>query len=352
MSEKEEQPVAKKLCSIEEDLKVIVGCGNKEEIRWYHAASLAAKSKVIDAMLATPMKEKDTRVIAFTDISPKEWDKIMKFIESPLAARRMTVRDAMEVARLYDHYEFSDGIALCDAVLEDFVHGLNKAEEENRLDIDLVVDAVVVAHEANLDAAFLKSMVYIFAKMRSSKIPYGRTMFTEHHLERMKLSVLKALDMDVPFIEEGDDLELTTEFFERPNFPSEFVHRSKNWHTFRTLIGFVSHLKLSGVGVFDGTYQDRETEKKGIEYSYDSYGTGVWWGDTNWKISIVKDEQGWAIVREEVENPERRIACWRSPCSANLPLPPKNGWKPVDPMVRGEPTITYVLEKQRSTVMY
>jgi len=37
------------------------------------------------------------------------------------------------------------------------------------------------------------------------------------------------------------------------------------------------------------------------------------------------------------------VVCWIAPCSINLNFPPQNGWKAVDPLARGEPKISYIL---------
>ena len=55
---------AKKLRSCDPDLKVVLGCDAETiscaaTIEWHHSQNLASKSKYIDAMLSTPMKEKD-----------------------------------------------------------------------------------------------------------------------------------------------------------------------------------------------------------------------------------------------------------------------------------------------------
>eukprot|EP00579_Thalassiosira_antarctica_P032205 CAMPEP_0202003768 /NCGR_PEP_ID=MMETSP0905-20130828/9271_1 /ASSEMBLY_ACC=CAM_ASM_000554 /TAXON_ID=420261 /ORGANISM="Thalassiosira antarctica, Strain CCMP982" /LENGTH=125 /DNA_ID=CAMNT_0048560981 /DNA_START=9 /DNA_END=383 /DNA_ORIENTATION=- len=100
---------AKKLRSSEPDLKVVLGSGDAESIQWHHSQTLASKSKYIDAMLSTPMKEKDEYIISFPDIDPETWQKMMKYIENLVAARQMNARDALDVALFYDKYEFVEG---------------------------------------------------------------------------------------------------------------------------------------------------------------------------------------------------------------------------------------------------
>ena len=93
---------AKRLRSSEPDLKVILGSSDDETVQWYHAPTLASKSNYIDTMLAVPMRERDDYVISFPDIEPDVWAKMMKFLDSPIAAREMSAKDVVEVAPLYD----------------------------------------------------------------------------------------------------------------------------------------------------------------------------------------------------------------------------------------------------------
>ena len=71
----------------EPDLKVVVGAGDDTVTKWYYSQTLASKSKYIDTVLSTPMSESQTKTISFPDIQPNIWDKMMLFLDSPLAVR-------------------------------------------------------------------------------------------------------------------------------------------------------------------------------------------------------------------------------------------------------------------------
>ena len=123
----EGEPESKKIRSSEPDLKVIIGSdeAEKEEAgadgeddaeqkprvvtKWYISQTLATKSMYIDALLAAPMKESESRTITFPDISPDTWDLMIRFVDDPVAARRMKPEDVVRVAKFYDKYEFSGG---------------------------------------------------------------------------------------------------------------------------------------------------------------------------------------------------------------------------------------------------
>jgi hypothetical protein len=123
---------AKKLQSSNPDLNVIVGSGSGDgsEIETetktpcqrhycYVAANLAAKTKYIDIMLSMPMMECESRNIFFPDIDPSAWDEKMKFIDDPVAAHQMNIKDVLK--------------NLCNVVLSEYFKLLNKKikEEEN-----------------------------------------------------------------------------------------------------------------------------------------------------------------------------------------------------------------------------
>ena len=60
---------------------------------------------------------------------------------------------------------------------------------------------------------------------------------------------------------------------------------------------------------------------------------------------------GWAIVGKTLpeidengdENDDTVVTkiLWRCPNSQNIPLPPRDGWIPVDDLAHGEPTVSY-----------
>jgi hypothetical protein len=76
------------------------------------------------------------------------------------------------------------------------------------------------------------------------------------------------------------------------------------------------------------------------------------WAGVEVTFEITKERDNWVIIRETIGEQDEdgdvdydslvRTICWESPCSANLFLPPKDNWRPVDPLARGNPTIEYV----------
>lgn len=120
------------LRSIEADLKVIVGGDPMEDhnsgtiqVYWYVSSVLASQSGYVDTYLSTSVptnndsnpSKNDHTEIHFSDITPSQWERMMRFLTNPLALESMTIEDAIELALLYDQYEFPIGIKICDDVL-------------------------------------------------------------------------------------------------------------------------------------------------------------------------------------------------------------------------------------------
>lgn len=78
------------LKSSEPDLEIVVG--KEKEVLHYHSVIMASYSEYIDTMLSTPMKEQDTKTLSFPDIQPREWKKMIAFLE-PGGNRNMNLQD-------------------------------------------------------------------------------------------------------------------------------------------------------------------------------------------------------------------------------------------------------------------
>ena len=121
MSNKDEEPPAKKLRFSEPDLQIVLGTDEDVSTIKVHSLLLANKSRYIDTMLSTPMREQETRTVSFPDISPAIWEKMNKFLDDPLAIRKMKIEDVLDVALFYDKYEFTQGTKLCEDIMLDYL---------------------------------------------------------------------------------------------------------------------------------------------------------------------------------------------------------------------------------------
>ena len=176
------------LRSMDADLKVIVGgeCGEGDEqveskVYWHYSPTLASQSGYVDALLSTPLRtnvggsSSDHREIAFPDISPSQWERMIQFITDPLVFQSITVEDALELAGPYDQYEFHTGIKVCDEVLsKKALFGVVWSDFEKIYDrekinaicfdidyLDQCVDAIVVSHTANLKKTLHRGKLWL-----------------------------------------------------------------------------------------------------------------------------------------------------------------------------------------------
>ena len=365
----DDERVAKKIRSSDPDLKVVLGEGEDANFQLHHSQTLATKSKYIDAMLSTPMKESDEHKITFPDITLGTWQKMMLFLDSPLAARKMTVKDALEVASIYDKYDFLEGSELCDAVMSDYFKSTRKMEETSTLDLDLIIELVNVAHKSNLEGAFKAGINYIWDKMTSVDRRIGRLMFTESMLTSLKPALIYARDnrqsLELHDVHERNVMS-ATQTFEDDSFAKEFVSSCQQWDEFNLWRRCISHIELSGStceadGEFGKDISCWDRYRPENERSTKWGGQNVHWRIQHWTRQhrdndCGDDFEGWAIVRRSLPTefdddgfavPESIIKkkCWVAPYSKNYRRPPCKGWVSVDPLARGKPKIKYVLNE-------
>jgi len=359
----EGEPEPKRIRSSEPDLKVVIGseddnsgAGDGERkiggndgaekqpasmvTKWYHSQALATKSKYIDTLLAAPMKESESRTITFPDITPATWELMMKFIDNPLASRTMKAKDVVKVATYYDKYEFTGWTELCDHVLEEYF--TLSALTPN---IDFIVDAVVVAKDANLHKSFVAGMPLIRDLLSSTDVPLGRTAFTVEHMRKLAPLMNEAAD-EARFLGGRYDVKSDA-------FPDKFVGDCSEYFAHQTLVSFISCIKLSGSNC-DGESADGNF-KKGNDYSF-WLKEGVPFGAPQQRRKVLyfdgqgqevsirrrSKEEGWTIILKKASTDVETVV-YRVPHSGNLPLPPSNGWVSVHPLTEGRLCLRYRL---------
>ena len=58
-------------------------------------------------------------------------------------------------------------------------------EKDQSLDVGSIVNAIEIAHNANLKVALSTGVKYCVEKMRSANVPYGSTMFSKDHMKTL-----------------------------------------------------------------------------------------------------------------------------------------------------------------------
>jgi hypothetical protein len=299
----------KRLRSSDPDLQIILGSGANTSTQSYHSQSLALKSKYIDTMLSTPMRGEQNRLtITFPDICPAVWEKMISFIDDPLAARSMKAEDVRDVAVFYDKYEFTLGCKLCDQVLMDYLssESLKKLEQAYELDLDLIIDLTEVAHNANLSKAFERGISYLGGKLRGGiywslpGTPYDRVMFTEEHVSRI-FPLLKHCPLPNDYITSiSFHLNCANmnreEMFEQPGIEKVYVSSSHQQLQYRLLRKCISHIELTGSTCnADGIFEREEYEC----YTYEGGDRTATWGRERVKFAILIMDREMGGKKEE-----------------------------------------------------
>jgi hypothetical protein len=356
-------PARKRLKSSEPDLKITVG-GNltatatatddddvdvnekKHAVEyWYHSIIMANHSNYIDAMLASPMKESKTYEISFPGIAPSTWEAMMKFLEGPIAVRLMTAKDVMEVAPVYDQYDFHQGRELCGHVLKEYFED----EEKILSDLDAFIDAILLADAVHLDEAKRVGRIWLMDALQETRILVGTTAFTTGHMKKLAPLIAKEESLfDV--VKSSLRCVETKEDILSPLFPHLFVTTYSSLQASELLHTMIHLVKLSG----SESNADGRFERDCSDGPYYSERTGRLNGVEVY-FNIVLYDSGWAITGAtdpeldadgaEVEDSVVETILWQCPNSANLHVPPRVGWKPVDKLARGvEPKLRYLLK--------
>jgi len=157
----------KKLKSAEDDLEVVVGVGSLQKSYYCNSAVLALHSNVIDTMLSVEMREKESRRIAFPDLAPDQWEKMMEFMEDGAGAN-ITPEETAMLLEYYDKYEFAHGLDLVDKAIAKVIAkkgpsilSQNYAKPNYAQELDAVVTELRRVEKYNLPAA--KKQLQIFS---------------------------------------------------------------------------------------------------------------------------------------------------------------------------------------------
>mmetsp|Transcript_31458 Transcript_31458/g.51927 ORF Transcript_31458/g.51927 Transcript_31458/m.51927 type:complete len:378 (+) Transcript_31458:295-1428(+) len=175
--EEEAARPTKRLRSCDTDLTIVVGGEgsdkNQQKTYEYHSQIMAMHSRYVDAMLATPMKEKRSRTITFPEIDPSDWEQMMQYLQ-PVASPPTTTQAVLRVLPWYDKYEFQDGLRLCDAVLTKLL----TFQVENVGQLSDYVQAAGAAYQHQLPRTKIKCLSFCRELFRKREARLGLTPVT------------------------------------------------------------------------------------------------------------------------------------------------------------------------------
>jgi len=343
----------------------------KKQVFWHYSHILACHSRYVDALLSAPLAaastsalaastinkdttkksrkskdannnnnnaddfndEDDTNItiteISFPDISPSNWERMYNFITDPVASRKMSVEDAMELVGMYDKYDFHTGIKLCDEILSSvFIQGETREEFQNRTMknmklFDRCVQVVVLSHEKNLTQTLSEGMLWM-TKIFWSRCDPECVILTADHLRKLVPVIACHDDRDKDWfsVQEAIGLRLSNLSIDilNPMFPEFFVSQIQLIVARNTTLKLVNQIKVSTNRDHDevmGMYDAMDDNHKIDRSSY--YVKSNEQSDINLTRNEVDD---WIIEDDDVN--VLLFICEGSRCEI---LPPRTGWK-------------------------
>lgn len=149
------------------NLEVLIG-PNQHVFR-YHPFILASQSDYVDTILSSPaaIRERNQMKISFPEIELQTWEKMVNLLEPGGLWPTPELKDLAEVLPLYDKYQFTSGVKICDKImfgvlsnlLQRKIRSYGCLDDENSL-----MKLVVLCYEMNLPKT--KNMSVKFARLR------------------------------------------------------------------------------------------------------------------------------------------------------------------------------------------
>lgn len=328
-----------------------------KKVFWHYSQVLASQSRYVDALLSAPLaaaaaasKKKDSdeesktanpTEITFPDISPSQWERMIKFLTDPVAVRDMNKKDAIELIIPYDKYDFTQGIRLCDKVLSSIFYEDSEEFKKQINDLDLLdrcIDVVVLSHEKNLIETMENAKYWLY-DIFSDGYDSELVILTVDHVRKL-----------VPVIDSyKDDPEqytLQSAIEERlgkkgidvlsPMFPDFFVAQNQLFAARITTLKLVNEITIENSwGSIPGDYSPEISRDFGIDGTCIYYKKCI--APARGFVWLKKNQVGdWTIS----ENLRLLFICKGSRCAT---LPPKTGWERTDgrTVTRRLPVLSY-----------
>jgi len=314
------------------NVKVIVGGEKEEKVYWHHRSILASQSGMVDTKLSTSVgvaseKKKEVSIkvtkISFPDISPSQWEKMIRFITDPVAIRDMTVDDAMGLVVLYDKYDFHTGLKLCDKVLSTIFY---KNEQEfkshvmNNLELlDRCVHVVVLSHEKNLKTTLVNGMAWLHKIFYWNYYAECVILTVDHIRQLVPVIACYSDDENYENVQDAIKKRLSGESIDilNPLFPEYFVSQIQLIVSRNTSLKLVNQIKISNcgapvAGIYDAFNENNDT----------IYGTCLYYHIIDPAFNLQKNEIGDWVIWKEYDT-----LFFICNGSRNESLPPKTGWK-------------------------
>lgn len=351
-------PVAKRLKCSSTDLIIRIG-GEPEPYDYpCHAILMANHSDFIDATLASPMLESQTRIINLPDISPRIWGLMMKILDTPptMTPIAKNMDDLILAAEKFDQYQFVNGFAVCGTHVSLAFQAFSKMFQSEPLRIgqrmNKLIDYALQCDKIQLKES-KKAIVTFFR--RAVNLPsergnhYGGLIFSKEQLQKL-----------APLIAEENLLNRqvwTKEEILCPLFPKHYLastlkeYEEKRFgplHKHKPMKLAILRLVQSSTKKYNIAALQKTTALPVMTPSFagsPQQNDGAVWSDQlqNCRLVLRKTTEGnWVIAVSRNRNNEANRNNWQilwiSPMSINcVNVPPMKPWCKVDD---GAPTGT------------
>jgi hypothetical protein len=322
-----------------------------KKVFWHYSQVLASQSRYVDALLSAPLAAAATRKInnegkaanlteiTFPDISPSQWERMIKFLADPVATRNMSKEDAIELIIPYDKYDFTQGIRLCDEVLSSMFYKDSEVFKEHMNDLDLLdrcVDVVVLSHEKNLKKTMENAKYCLYDILFDGYDP-ELVILTVDHVRKL-VPVIASYNDDrsntIHYIHYNLQSTIEQRLGKKdidilsPMFPNFFVAQIQLIAARNTALKLVNEISIINCGAYvSGDYD--AGKNSGFEFDETcTYYKRIDPAALRY-VWLKKNEVGDWTISEDLRDGDvvQLFICKGSRCAT---LPPKTGWERID----------------------
>lgn len=343
-TDKNDQPPQKKIRFSEPDVKVIVGSSDvgsgEVKVFFHHSVLLAYHSGYIDSMLASSLKESESKELTFPDIPPSTWDSMIQWVGDPCAAVTLEFKDALKVAEFYHKYNFHHGVALCDNIFKGRV--LTKARSISNVPSksDAVIDVMEVLHKCGMTEFHesRNSIARWLHKLFNAKASTLSVALTKKRLVRMAPYLAEEMEKNAQLLEQVKPIFDWVKTKDDILCPGFVLHAQLKIQTLDLIHCTDLLAKKMDIAllcfepaVVDGKFIFTRRNPRDGTPVYTKLDNIEWGNDEHirrdFTVTIERSEDGWEII---ATNEAISFTLWRASEYTNCSLPPLTGWEAVD----------------------
>jgi hypothetical protein len=324
---------AERLRSSDPDLKIIVGKGEHKRTYEYYSQIMAMHSTYIDNILATPMRDQETRTLNLSEIHADDWEKMMSYLQVGVKPPT-SVAEVSAVLPWYRKYLFHTGLDICDDMLE----GLEYNAGSN-LDQSMAAVELVYQHSHRMTLSRPKAKQFITDVFDSGL--EGYQSFHLRHIHQLIPALRIETDLWAKmliFHRFSEDVDRET-YLDSPLFPELVLTCIQAQTNEKEVIRGLTSIKVTGADRDDvhGTYV---FDERSISYCKGPF--GFFTHIIEWRKGY-----GWVLARQRRGKSGQKVVSESEilfDCvgTTNMFLPPKHGWRSTAPT--NTPSLNPVLE--------